>query len=95
MTVRHVDYVTVLPRRLQSPAIFFLFNAVVPRAHAANLTFENDPAEYYGSRFFLAMLFLGAALIVYSLVRYRGRLQNSTAWLFLIERTRKPRRSLM
>ena len=47
-------------------------------------SYENDPAEYYGARFFIAMLFLGAAVIVYSLIRYRGRVESPLAWAFLI-----------
>jgi nitrate/TMAO reductase-like tetraheme cytochrome c subunit len=51
---------------------------------AADTSFQNDPAEYYGSRFLLAVIFVGAALILYSLFRLRGRLQGSASWLLLI-----------
>ncbi len=63
---------------------FCASNAIVRHVHAAEPSFESDPAEYYGSRFFLTMLLLGAGLILFSLIRYRGRLQSSTSWILLI-----------
>jgi nitrate/TMAO reductase-like tetraheme cytochrome c subunit len=48
------------------------------------LSFEKDPAEYYGSRFFIATLVLGGALVLYSLVRFRGRVQSAGSWGLLI-----------
>jgi len=62
----------------------WLSGAAVHHARAAGLSFDSDPAEYYGSRFFLAMLALGGGVILYSLLRYRGRLQTSAAWIILI-----------
>lgn len=59
-------------------------SAAILHANAADTPFESDPAEYYGSRFFLTMLLLGVGLILYSLIRYRGRLQSSAAWILLI-----------
>ena len=58
--------------------------AVAAYGQAGALSFENDPAEYYGSRFFLTMLVLGVVLILYSLIRYRGRVQGPMSWTVLI-----------
>src|SRR5512134_530387 len=51
---------------------------------AGQLSFEKDPAEYYGSRFFIATLLLGGILILYSLSRFRGRVQSAGSWALLI-----------
>ncbi len=61
-----------------------ILSAVLAPLHAADQPFQNDPAEYYGSRFLLTMLALGAGLVLYSLLRYRGRLQNTASWLLLV-----------
>ena len=63
---------------------FLASGIVVRHVRAAGLSFESDPAEYYGSRFFLAVLLLGAGLTLFSLIRYRGRLQGGTSWILLI-----------
>jgi len=75
---------TTFTRRLKYLRTFCVCNALLPHVQAAKLPFENDPAEYYGSRFLLATLFLGAGLILYSLIRYRGRLQSSASWMLLL-----------
>ena len=75
---------TTFMRRLKYLTTFCACNALVPHVQAAKLPFENDPAEYYGSRFFLATLLLGAGLILCSLIRYRGRLQGPMSWALLI-----------
>ena len=45
--------------------------------------FERDPIEYYGSRFLIGVLFFGAALILFSLLHYRGHIRGALSWVFL------------
>lgn len=47
-------------------------------------SFADDPAEYYGARFVSTLLVTGVALLLYSLIRYRGRVQSPLAWGLLI-----------
>jgi nitrate/TMAO reductase-like tetraheme cytochrome c subunit len=51
---------------------------------AAPSPFLRDPVELYGSRLLIALLVLGIALVLYSLVRYRGRVTGSLSWVVLI-----------
>ncbi len=43
-----------------------------------------DPAEFYVSRFLVAIIALGTVLTIYSLVRYRGRPNSPLAWGLVI-----------
>jgi hypothetical protein len=43
-----------------------------------------DPVDYYGSRFLATVTLFGIALILYSLIRYRGRASGPFAWGLLI-----------
>jgi nitrate/TMAO reductase-like tetraheme cytochrome c subunit len=45
--------------------------------------FASDPAEYYGTRFLTALLIIGIALLLFSLLRYRGRTPGPAAWVLL------------
>ena len=40
--------------------------------------------DYYGSRFLAAVIVLGIAVVLYSLIRYRGRTSSPLAWGLLI-----------
>lgn len=46
-------------------------------------SFASDPAEYYGTRFLTTILVCGIALLLFSLIRYRGRTPSSAAWVLL------------
>ncbi|MGD0579454.1 MAG: NapC/NirT family cytochrome c, partial [Bryobacteraceae bacterium] len=46
--------------------------------------FSQDPIEVYGVRLLTALLIFGAALILYSLLRYRGRIEGSLSWGVLV-----------
>jgi len=71
-------------RRIKDGCILCACFAAAAYGQAGALSFKNDPAEYYGSRFFLTVLLLGAALILYSLIRYRGRVEGAMSWTLLI-----------
>jgi cytochrome c nitrite reductase small subunit len=43
-----------------------------------------DPIEYYGARFLVAILVFGTALILFSLFRYRGRIEGTLSWTVLM-----------
>ena len=47
-------------------------------------TFAQDPIEFYGARLLAGLLIFGAALLLYSLVRYRGRIEGAFSWSVLI-----------
>ncbi len=43
-----------------------------------------DPIEFYGSRFLTATLIFGAALLLFSLIRFRGRVEGPWPWALLV-----------
>ena len=53
-------------------------------ARAQEQDFQHDPVDYYGSRFLAAVIVLGIAVVLYSLIRYRGRTSGPLAWGLLI-----------
>ena len=57
-----------------------------PRGYAEEAvgTFQHDPVEYYGARILAALLIACACLVVYSLVRYRGRIAGPVSLGLLI-----------
>ncbi len=71
-------------RRLKNGSLLGACFAAAACGQAGPLSFESDPAEYYGSRFFLTILLLGAVLVLYSLIRYRGRVEGTISWTLLI-----------
>ena len=50
----------------------------------AGVAFHKDLVDYYGSRLLLGILIAGIGLILYSLVRYRGRIEGPLSWGFLL-----------
>lgn len=59
--------------------------APIPAAAQAQLDHSKfDPVDHYGSRFLAALIIAGAALVVYSLVRYRGKPAGIGSWGLLI-----------
>jgi len=51
---------------------------------AQQSAFQQDPVDHYGSRFLFAVIVLGAALVLYSLIRYRGADTGPVSWGLLI-----------
>jgi cytochrome c nitrite reductase small subunit len=43
-----------------------------------------DPVDHYGARLLAALIVAGAALVLYSLVRYRGRPAGAASWGVLV-----------
>ncbi len=43
-----------------------------------------DPIDFYGTRFMIAVVILGSALLLYTLARYRGRIRGPLSWALLI-----------
>jgi nitrate/TMAO reductase-like tetraheme cytochrome c subunit len=60
------------------------FSAVATAAQEGKVLFTQDPIELHASRFLAAILLLGIALLLYSLLRYRGRLSGTLSWVLLI-----------
>ncbi len=46
--------------------------------------FQQDPVDYYGSRFLAVLIVAGIALVLYSLIRYRGRAAGPVPWGVLL-----------
>ena len=65
-------------------SIVALISAGAARAATVPAAFPQDPVEYYGSRFLIGLLIVGAALLAYSLLRYRGRLDTAVGWVLVI-----------
>ena len=53
-------------------------------ARAQSENFQVDPVDYYGSRFLTGVIILGIVVLLYSLIRYRGRTSSPLAWGLLI-----------
>jgi len=49
--------------------------------------YERDLVDQYGSRFLTIIIVIGAALVIFSLIRFRGRDTGPIAWAFLIAGT--------
>lgn len=47
------------------------------------LNFQHDPVDYYGAWLLAGMLILGSCLVLFTLVRYRGRLAGPAPWAVL------------
>lgn len=46
----------------------------------AESRFQNDPVENFGQRFLTFLLIAGIAIVLYSIVRYRGRTAGAASW---------------
>jgi cytochrome c nitrite reductase small subunit len=57
---------------------------VVARAQAQVAEFHRDPVDEYGSRFLTIVILIGIAIVLYSLIRYRGRVAGPLSWGLLI-----------
>lgn len=60
------------------------FVPALVRAQGRMPAFQTDPVDYYGSRFLATVILIGIALVLYSLIRYRGRASGAFAWGLLI-----------
>jgi len=45
--------------------------------------FQVDPIEQYGARFLTGVIVLGIAVVLFSLIRYRGRITGPVSWAVL------------
>jgi cytochrome c nitrite reductase small subunit len=61
------------------PALLFLAFSCVLRAQSNEPRFQIDPVDYFGSRFLTGLMGLGIVILLYSMVRYRGRLTGAAA----------------
>jgi cytochrome c nitrite reductase small subunit len=52
---------------------------VLLRAQEAS-RFQQDPVEHFGSRFLTVVILIGIGVVLYSLVRYRGRTLGAASW---------------
>ncbi|MCP5119360.1 MAG: hypothetical protein GY953_51825, partial [bacterium] len=70
--------------RLTRASLVWACTAAAAYGQADDAAFSGDPVEYYGVRFFIAILIFGAAIILYSLIRYRGRVHGPFSWVVLV-----------
>jgi len=64
-------------------AIFLGLSFSIP-ALAQDNEFQHDPIEYYTSRILSLILIAGIGLVLYSLIRYRGRTKGPLSWGLLL-----------
>jgi len=70
---------------LRSLAFLLALAAVAPPAFGDDVHgFQHDPVDHYGSRFLAGVIVLGVALVLYSLLRYRGRTPAAFSWGLLV-----------
>ncbi len=53
-------------------------------AHAQHDVSKFDPVDHYGSRFLAGLIVTGVALVLYSLIRYRGNTVGPVSWGILV-----------
>jgi cytochrome c nitrite reductase small subunit len=70
-------------RRVRHLAAWAVFCAAAYGQEHANM-FQTDPVEEYGSRFLQGVLTIGILLVVFSLLRYRGRIVGSSSMAVLV-----------
>lgn len=69
------------------PILAVLLVLAVPgvlQAQVAEGRFQTDPVDYFGSRFLTGLMALGIVILLYSMVRYRGRLPGAVAATLLV-----------
>jgi cytochrome c nitrite reductase small subunit len=57
---------------------------IAARAQQEVAKFHRDPVDEYGSRFLTAVILIGIAIVLYSLIRYRGNIAGPVSWGLLI-----------
>ena len=61
-----------------------LFVPLCAEGEGPAVSFQHDPVEYYGARILAALLIVCGCLVLYSLVRYRGRIAGPISLGLLI-----------
>jgi cytochrome c nitrite reductase small subunit len=73
-------------RRAVNALLGLGFVFLVPMLGAADAqpNFQVDPVEVWGQRFLIAVIAIGTVLLLFSLVRYRGRTPGLVAWVTVL-----------
>jgi cytochrome c nitrite reductase small subunit len=66
------------------PLFFYAFAGMAVYGQDRRPAFLENPVDHYGSRLLIGLLIAGIILVLYSLFRYRGRVEGSLSWGFLI-----------
>jgi nitrate/TMAO reductase-like tetraheme cytochrome c subunit len=53
-------------------------------AYAQHDVSKFDPVDHYGTRFLAGLIVIGAALVLYSIIRYRGNTTGPVSWGILV-----------
>ncbi len=73
-------------RSLLTRGIFWALSVPLFAAETSPLTknkFQLDPVEDWGQRFLYAAIILGILIVLYTLIRYRGRTAGAVSWALL------------
>ena len=75
------------PQRGLRRILLCLGAALIPLAASAQqeaTKFQRDPVDQYGSRFLTVVIVIGVILVLYNLIRYRGKVAGPVSWGLLI-----------
>jgi len=61
-----------------------VFGQETAPAASEGAQFQRDPVEHYTTQILTGLIVVGAALVLYSLLRYRGRTQGFASWALLL-----------
>jgi cytochrome c nitrite reductase small subunit len=85
LTKVHIRVIILrMPRSVISGLAIWAHGTVAAHAREASAPFQQDPIEYYGSRFLTAILVFAIGLVLYSVIRYRGRAEGAVSWSLLV-----------
>src|ERR1700689_5346092 len=76
-----------MPRLLRNATIAWsLTQALTYGQGTATAEFHTDPVEVWGSRFLIATICVGIALLLFTLIKYRGKTAGAVSWGLLAGR---------
>src|SRR5438874_11962754 len=81
-SIRRIDKISGMRLRLLFVVLMGL--EIVYPAYGQDAQFQQDPVEHLTANILTILIVLGISLILYSLIRYRGRLTTPASWGILI-----------
>lgn len=73
-----------IPSRLLRSCLFLAWTSISISAHGQASQFQVDPVEHYGARFLTVVIVIGIAVVLFSLIGYRGRTFGPISWALLV-----------
>ena len=71
-------------RRLLSFALPALLGSMARSEESQAVSFHTDPVEVWGSRFLISVICVGIAILLFTMIKYRGRTTGAVSWGLLI-----------